>query len=153
RSWRSAMIVKIFIFLLICLSFNAYACEVSDLTHESMAQARSAFVSDQTNPGTRIALSGMKDANKKYGLGTVNTAIAGYEQRLCNLFKNSQYEVKVVKTDFKGYFVQCSPMPNCAQSITSTVSQLEGPKFNDGASMRTSSSSAPNYQEGYIKAR
>lgn len=118
-----------------------------------MSQARSAFVSDQTNPGTRVALSGMKDVNKKYGLGTVNTAIAGYEQRLCNLFKNSQFEVKVVKTDFKGYFIQCSPMPNCASRVSSTLEQLEGPKFADGASMRTSSSTAPNYQEGYIKAR
>lgn len=136
-----------------CFTFPLWACQISNLTDQAMVNERIKLFEDNKNPGVRLAITELKSANKKFGLGSVNTAIDSYEKRLCDAFKKNKLEVKVVKTDFKGYFIQCSPMPNCLSQVESVTRNIPGPNPGKGEILPMKSAQASNYREGYIRAR
>lgn len=134
--------MRVILSLILFLSAGLYACEIVNLTGETQVEARKALINSH-KPGVRIAYSGLKSANASLGLGGVNKLMERYEKDLCaKLPKGS----RVLKTDFKGYFVECSgscqDMARLAKTISPSTSKL-------GVSVVEANS----YSEGYIKAR
>lgn len=131
----------------------AWACQVQNLTDQSRITERIELFQNEQSPGLRVAMGNMKMANKKYGLGTVNKAIEEYERRLCNSIEKEKIKVKVSKTDFKGYYLECSPMPRCLQQVEKIAQSVPGPRLSEQDSLPMRNASASNYREGYVKAR
>lgn len=131
---------------------RALACEIGNITGNT-AQRQGLFAKENL-PGVRVGIGGMKDANGKYGLGKVNDSLSSYEKRLCQkLAATKGMSAKIVKTDFKGYYVTCSPMPSCLDGLEKTVAQVGAPELPEGEKLQANSVKASNYSEGYIKAR
>lgn len=150
----------VFLFLIptafIHCAFGA-SCEVVDATGNR--QLREQILSNENLPGVRIGLGGIKDANTAHGLGKVNKAMSGYEKSICKTLAKSMGEgntavkVSIIKTDYKGYYMTCEPMPGCLEK---SVSQIKGelPKIPGGsAQLNVSMVTARNYPEGYVQSR
>lgn len=152
---------KYFTLLSLFSFINSYACEVVDLTDQSRANARTELFNNMDNPGVRLAWSGMKEMNKQFGLGGVNAVIASHEKTICeslqsNTFKNANPDIKVevLKTDFKGYYINCSPTPSCVSVVNQNISSIRPPTFPESdITFNTINTEASNYQEGYVKTR
>jgi hypothetical protein len=103
----------------------------------------------------------MKEMNKRFGLGGVNAVIANHERTLCNSFQSNTFKnahpnvrVEFLKTDFKGYYINCTPTPSCVSIINQNISSIEPPRLpNTDVVFNTINTEASNYQEGYVKTR
>jgi hypothetical protein len=150
--------------LVMTILFTFYAniglsCLV-DLTDQAAAAARQAVFDNANAPGLRVGWNGMKELNKRFGLGGVNSVVASYESRLCNQFSSAEFrqanpgvEVRIQKTDFKGYYIECTPTSSCRGVIEEQISRVPRPRFEDGTVFENSVVRAQNYQEGYIRSR
>lgn len=181
------MIFSIFIQIV----FADCSKDVTDLTKESNVDLRKQFIERSgdfvgTQNGVRIAFNGMKEMNNFHGLGGVNnslgcvkeienadgtiTKVNGYEGDLRDRLTSSDFkknnpnvDFKIYKTDFKGYFITCSPMPSCSSIISKEVSKVPSPTFPEIPAEKLEGKSKPNffissleaesYREGYIRAR
>jgi hypothetical protein len=146
---------RFIVFICLFLTYTTLACSVVDLTDQSRASERSALFDNMNNPGVRLAWSGMKEMNKQFGLGGVNAVIANHERTICNrLASTAGVNVEILKTDFKGYYINCTPTPGCVDIVNRQISSITPPKFpNSEISFNTISTTASNYQEGYVQTR
>ncbi|OUR95413.1 hypothetical protein A9Q84_16395 [Halobacteriovorax marinus] len=164
--------------LLFFFSYSAWCCEVVDITSEASVAFRQALIGNSDNSGVRVAFNGMKEMNNRHGLGGVNSSLDVYQKNLCNKLNSSEFKksnpnvnVKITKTDFKGYFITCTPKSTCGGAIEVAVSKVPKPRFPDLSPQKLSelkakpgylpdsevfnifTSEGANYQESYIKAR
>lgn len=161
------MVKLMLIFLSSLFSSLIYACEITDISNDEMVATRQVLINNFNNPGFRIAFNGIKEANNSYGLGGVNSGIEGYEKNLCEKLNSDEYKKKfpkakysIVKSDFKGYYVNCTPESVCQQIMQDLDKTLPPPLFKDefgnlteAQDFKVISAFSKNYQEGYIKAR
>lgn len=149
------IILSMFVFS----SSSGHTCTI-DITSTDMGSARNELLEKMSNPGLRVSYSGIKEANAKYGLGGVNNAMEAFEKSMCESIKNSEikkihpeFEFAIKKSDFKGYYVTCSPTPACLSFIESRLKVLSPPALQGETILETRFAQANNYSEGYLKAR
>lgn len=137
------------------VSFKAHATScVSNMTGKDAVSSRQALFSNNNLPGVRVGIGGMKEANGKHGLGMVNAALSAYEASLCQKISGIEgVRAEINKTDFKGYYLTCSPMPSCLAKLEQRAASVPVPKIEGSEALQTNIASASNYSEGYIKAR
>jgi hypothetical protein len=153
--------IKLLLVTLTLFSSYAFSCEVTNLTDQAQANSRNALFNNMDNPGVRLAWSGMKEMNKQFGLGGVNSVISGHEKSLCESFSkgafsrnNPEVKVQIYKTDFKGYYISCTPQPGCTSTVSGHLKTIEPPTFpGTNTKFQTIHADAANYQEGYVKTR
>jgi hypothetical protein len=150
------------IFILLSLTINLWAVEFENVTGEEAEKARNAIINAEEMDGVRIAFDDMKTKNKKYGTGKVDKKVNEYQKNLINEMKefetrNPGVKIKIVKTDFKGYYVTCTPTEKCdykkvleKASYTPTVSFRDGRKVDK---FEIKAVTATNFKEGYIKGK
>jgi hypothetical protein len=136
--------------------------------------ARQKLIADHNNRGVRVAYNGVKDQNTLHGLGGVNNVLDVYEAGICNHFEgdfkkqNPNIKVNIVKTDFKGLYVTCTPVGKCEDVVKKNMAKAPAPVFPEPAEDKikefkskgkplpvfsTTNVIADSYSEGYIKAR
>ena len=153
--------MKILFLLTFFFVSSTHACLI-DLTDQAQAVARQTLFNNSNAPGLRIGWSGMKELNKRFGLGGVNSVVANYESSMCNHFNSPEFrqahpglEVRIQKTDFKGYYLECTPTSSCRDIVERQFRQnlIPNPRFEDGTIFENNIVRANNYQEGYIRSR
>ena len=108
--------------LLIALTLSlAYGLEIENLTGDAESEARSAYISAK-EPGVRVAILGIKEANSEYGPGDVNSMIQEYEKRMTK--ELAAIDAQIVKTDFKGYYITCNPSPGCLERALQKLNSI-----------------------------
>jgi hypothetical protein len=169
--------------------------DIKDLTLKKNEQARIDFIANTSGvdqSGIRIGFGGIKEMNNFYGLGGVNDILGckkevvykdkdgktktkkinGYEGDLRDSLKSEQFKrsnpninVEIFKTDFKGYYAVCTPMPSCAVIVQAQIDSVPAPKFPKPAteklagkehlvdSFTVTSVKGKNYKEAYVDAR
>lgn len=137
--------------LLMALTLSlAHGLEIENLTGDAESEARSAYISAK-EPGVRVAILGIKEANSEYGPGDVNSMIQEYEKRMTK--ELAAIDAQIVKTDFKGYYITCNPSPGCLERALQKLNSITPPNQDRPVKLGTAQVKASNYREGYIKAR
>ncbi|MBC75879.1 MAG: hypothetical protein CME64_07675 [Halobacteriovoraceae bacterium] len=138
-------------FLIISLFFSmAHGIELENLTGDAQQEARASYISRQ-DPGIRIAVLGIKESNSEYGPGEVNSMISDYEKSMTKALE--AMDAKVVKTDFKGYYLTCNPSPKCLEKAMQKLNSISPPHQERDVKLGTSQVISNNYREGYMNAR
>ena len=151
-----------YLFLILIITNTAYSkCSFDNISGAERKSERDILMEDSDNPGVRVSINGLKVLNKTYKIGTVDDAIKLYGESICreidkkNLASNG--DIKVMKTDFKGYYIVCDPVDSCDTSkLKHTIQDIKvtiGAGTGNPTRISTSSIDANNYVEGYQKAR
>ena len=141
----------IMLIVFVTLQARANQCTFKDVTDGSKhEQTRTDLMEKENNAGVRIALTGIKGNNSRYGTATVNQTIAKYITKICKKLPN----MELIKTDFKGFYIECGATTNCASKIQEIIKSSGSIKFPVGDEvLGIESVTANNYKEGYLKAR
>lgn len=147
---------KFLLLLLFTYSMAGLAnCEYSDVTGNP--KEREKLYKLKENSGYRLSLNGMKEYNKEYGTGTVDRVIDAFGAKLCGEFQDSDIEVKIIKMDYKGYHVSCSPEAKCENTATKLRNVKQNFFTEDGKVLKeklsTSVEKGDNYIDGYMRSR
>lgn len=151
------------------ISISVFACKFENITGDDKESEtkRLDLFENSSKPGVRFAWNNLKQMNQKYLIGTVDDIVQKFESEICDKIKSNQFERKypganilVQKTDFKGYFITCTPEERCKNiDLEKKLSEIEPPSFpkQQGAEFpekfNLTTASGDNYPESYMEAR
>ena len=167
--------MKIFWVLFFTLiSSYSFACDFEDISKESMFTAREALSNNMNNPGHRLSFVDFKNKNKAYGGGSVDDAVDEFVAGLCEQFRDLEKEQKIKlhikKTDFKGFYINCTPSDVCKKqnkALEDKIKRLKTPEIASKVvdkktgkvlkkvedSIQLSFAKGSSYTDGYVRSR
>ena len=134
----------------------SFGIELIKLTEDDLrsSKEREKLINNKNNKGIRLAYIDMKKMNKEYKPDKVDQSIKEFEEKMVQILKgNGPKDIKIFKSDFKGYYITCKPIATCFEPLKKAVQNLPAAQIGNGQNFYLKSSAAKNYVEGYLKVR
>jgi len=147
------------IFFVFLISSNIFACKIENVSGSDKT-SRKEKAKIVKKAGLRISVAAIKEMNPIYGLGGVNKVVKKYETLLCKKLNSAEFKekhpgikIRVVKTDFKGYYSTCNPSPSCLEILQKTIDKLPQVSFPGSEILQVSTAMGKNFKEAFMVPR